>query len=449
MVRETRAPNGEESKRNTETSRRSFMQAAGAGMALPFMGTTEAKDSEQMNLDTADMESYETFEFSSDRLVLGGTRVVGTEGYPTIAAAWNDAESGDEIYVHSSYDAAAAGEEFPVVLDYEEKEVMLTGGHPSGSVIDASHTSENVIEVLGRGMNDYRNNPLVQNLKIVGGGIGLRVRAAPFSSYENLVLYQNGSHGVAIEGYTDPDSGRDKGTYGATFSNCQAFSCGGDAFRTERDAKAHGTTFFGCRATNNEGVGFNIRGYTNKIVGGTTQLNGSYGVEARLGKASLVKGVYIEGNSRNHDFPVEVYGKNADGLAVENCYFNGINPRGASHDYEYVRRGVNVHGTQKLSVRDCVVRNYRDGFISLFGCEDADVYAGSHHVFDAGNGLFATDVTGHGNARTRSNGLILPTDLSNVEPLHEYDMGYHVGGAVEGLACWRDGDWQVMETTTL
>jgi len=449
MVNENQAPAEAESTEEYDTTRRSFMQAAGAGVALPLAGKAEAKDTEQMDIETTQMESYESFEFGPDRLVLGGTRVVGAEGYPTIAAAWEEAESGDEIYVHTSYDAEAAGEEFPIVLDYEEKEVMLTGGHSSGSVIDASHTSENVIEVLGRGHNDYRNNPVVQNLKLVGGGVGLRIRAAPFSSYENLVFYQNGSHGVSIERYTDPDSGDRKGTFGATFSNCQVFSAGGDGFYNDRMAMSHGTTYFGCRATNNDGVGFRLHGYTNKIIGGTSQLNGDYGIEARLGKASLVQGTYIEGNARSNDFPVELYARNADGLTVENCYFNGINPRGAEHGYEYVQRGVNVHETQKLSVRNCVARNYGQGLVALFSCEDTDVHAPSHHIFDAGNGLFATDVTNHGNYRTRSNGIMLPADLTDVEPLTEHDMGYHVGDDVEGLACFRDGRWRVMETATL
>lgn len=438
-----------ETTQDGDTSRRTFMKAIGAGAALPLMGEAKATDTTDMTTKTqSDIESYESFEFGADHLVLGGTRVVGDNGYPTIQTAFDHAESGDTIYVHSSYDAEAAGEEFPVVLDYEQKEVMLTGGHPSGSVIDASHTDQNVIEVLGRGMNDYRNNPVVQNLKIIGGSIGLRIRAAPYSSYENLVFYKNSSHGAAIEPYTDPDSGREKGTFGVTFTNCQAWSCGGDGFRTETQAMPHGTTFYGCKATECGSVGFRLRGYTCKLIGGASQLNQSYGIEARTGKANLVQGVYVEGNSRSHDFPVEIYANDADGLSVENCYFNGINPRGSSHGLEHVRRAINIHETQKLNVRDCTVRNYLDGFIALFSCEDADVHASTHHVFDAGDGLFANDVIGK-NARTRSDGIIMATDLRGVEPLHEYDMGYHVGGGTEGFACYRDGQWCVSETVGL
>jgi hypothetical protein len=417
---------------------------AGLGAAvLSGTGSATMTDSE-----TTD-DGPETFEFGGDRLILGGTRVVGANGYTTIREAWDDASSGDTVYVHSSYDAKAAGETFPIELNYEEKEVLLTGGHPSGSVIDASHTDANVIEVLGRGMNDYRNNPLVENLKIVGGNVGLRIRAAPYSSYRNLVFYKNGSHGASIEAYTDPDSGREKGTWGATFNDCQAWSCGGNGFHTQQAALPHGTTFASCKATWNGGIGFNLRGYTNKVVNGTAQLNDSYGIKAKSGMCNLIQGVYVEGNSRAGDYPVEIYAKNADGLAITNCYFNGINPGPTAHEYDHVRRGVNVHDTRKLSVRDCVGRNYGDSLIALFSCIDPDLHAASHYVFDVDGGLFPDDITDHGNVRPRSGGSILPMALSGVEGQFEGDTGYHVGPEREGPAVWRDGDWHVTETKTV
>ncbi|MBV0925464.1 right-handed parallel beta-helix repeat-containing protein [Halomicroarcula limicola] len=428
---------------DVDSGRRTFMQAltiGAAGLGVAAMSGNAA---------AAEEGPSEPFEVGGDALNLGGTLVVGDGGYDTITQAWDAASSGDTIYVHCSYDAEAAGEPFPVVLDYEEKEVMLTGGHPSGSVIDASHSNENVIEVLGRGMNDYRNNPVVQNLKIVGGDVGLRVRAAPFASFENLVIYRTGSHGVSIEGYTDPDSGRNKGTFGVYFHNCQTWVCGGDGFRTEGDALPHGTTFTNCKASSNGGIGFRLRGYTNKLIGGAAQLNHSYGIEARVGKANLIQNCYIEGNSRAKSYPVELYASGADGLTISNCYFNGINPRSTSHNHDHVLRAINVHESSKLSIRDCTVRNYDEGFIATFSCRDPDFHAASHYVLDATHGLFATDPTGHGNIRPRSDGMILPSDLSDAEPLHDYDMGYHVGGGKEGLAYHYDGEWHLMETETL
>lgn len=424
-----------------ETStRRTFLQGLGiAGLTAAAMGSASAKKS----------SGSATFDTNGNELVLGGRLIVGVDGYDTIAQAWADAESGDTIHVHSSYDAQSVGEQFPIVLDYNEKEVLLTGGHPSGSVIDASHTNENVIEVLGRGMNDYRNNPMVTNLKIIGGDIGLRIRAAPYSAYKNLVFYRTGSHGARIEGYTDPDSGRNKGTFGVSFTDCQAWSCGGDGFRTEHAALPHGTTFTSCKATACDGVGFRLRGYTNKVLNSASQLNHSYGIEARYGKAMLIQGCYIEGNSRSGSYPVDLYAKNADAISIKDCYFNGHTSRSTSHDYDDVIRAINIHESNHLSISDCTARNYRDGFIALFHCEDPDLHCPSHYVFDAGRGLFATDPTHHGNYRPRSDGTILPMDLTNVDPAHEHDTGYHVGADIEGPAVCRNGEWRITESVSL
>ncbi len=448
-------PTDESSERiDAETDRRSILKAVGAagilsGSAMAPASTAGASDGTEPDTQQSIPTQQEQDKTSSDAVDSpgGGRRIVGDQGYTTIAEAWDDAESGDIVYIHSSYDAKEADEAFPIVLDYEEKEVMLSGGHPSGSVIDASHCENNVIEVLGRGMNDYRNNPVVQNLKIIGGNVGLRIQAAPFSSYQNLVFYNTGSHAVEIAGYVDPDSGRSKGTFGATFTNCQAFQSGGDGFRTNKNAYAHGTTFQSCRATANRGAGFRLRGYICKIHGGTTQLNFDYGIEARLGKAMNIRGVYIEGNSRGNEFPVEVYVRNADGFTIDTCYFHGIVSRAVSHDFESVCRGVNAHQTQHLNVRSCTARNYDDGFIALFGCEDPDIHCESHHVFDAE--MLAEDPYRRQNYRVRSAGRILPCDLSGIDGHHEGDHGYHVGQHTEGPAIWRNGRWHVADTETL
>lgn len=416
-----------------DLDRRTFMKASGGLAGLSLFGRSENRNLQQSLSDS-------TFEFGGDSLVLGGTHVVGNDGYDTIAAAWDAAESGDVVYVHSSYDAQAAGEKFPIVLDYEQKQVMLTGGHPSGSVIDARHADENVVEVLGRGMNDYRNNPVVQNLRIRGGKTGLRVRAAPYASFRNLVLHENGNHGVHVELYTDPDSGRKKGTFGAAFYNCQAWSAGGDGFRTEVDAMTHATTLNDCKATWCKGAGVRLSGYASRVVNSTIQLNGDYGVKVREGWAMDVKDNYIEGNSRYRDFPIEVYGKMADGLTVEGNYFNGIMPSGATHDYDSVQRAVNVHDSDHVSLKNNAARNYGDGFVAMVDCIDPDVHMGSNHLFDVE--FEAMDLRAHGNVRPRSDGVIMPMDLSNVQGGYPCDRGIHVRDNGRTAMCtWRNGKW--------
>lgn len=412
-------------------SRRTFVYGAGIAGLAAATGIAQGQQPENTN---QQMNGVNSLQITGNSFELGGRRIVGEAGYKTIEDAWNDADDGDTIYVHASYDASKADESFPILLDYREKEVMLSGGHPSGSVIDATGSTNNIIEIIGRGSRDYRNNPVVQNLKLVGGQTGLRVARAPFASFQNLIFYENGEHGSLIAAHPD------NGTFGTNWYNCQAWNCGGHGFTMETAAEAHGTTYFGCRATSNRGIGFRLRGFTCKIIGGTTQLNFNYGIEARSGKGSLVQGMYIEGNARGNDFPVELYANNADGLSVNSCYFHGVNPRSVEHNHNWVQRGVNVHQTEQLSVRDCTVRRYGDGFIALFGCTDADVHSSSHY-FDSAD-LFALDPNGRGNLRTRSDGMILPTNLSSVAGAHEFDQGIHKSSnGNTGLAIWYNGGW--------
>jgi len=431
------------------------MKAAGAGVAVPFAenreDTSGATNPKQMDTTDIDQRDFESFEFGPDRLVLGSTRVVGTDGYPTIAAAWSEAESGDAIHVHSSYDAEAAGEKFPVVLDYEQKEVVLTGGHPSGSVIDASHTDENVLEVLGRGMNDYRNNPVVKNLKIVGGDVGLRIRAAPYSSYENLVFYRNDGHGVHVQPYTDPESGRRKGTYGARFYNCQAWACGGSGFRLETEAQPHGTVFHGSTVTwcggNHSGTPYPavmLRGYASQWHGGTIQGNAGFGLDARKGGSQGVYSSYFEGNGRLRDYPIGIYVGQSTAFVVENSYFYGDYSTGGMFVDEspntQAARAINFHNTQGGCVRNCSYRRYSDCFTRVQGgAHEIDVNCASHYALD-------TPLLSRGtSARIRDAGMIMETDLRGPDHQgqHVGDRGLHDGSGANpmGPAFWDGERW--------
>lgn len=437
---------------DSNVGRRSFLQTAGAAAALAAMGTAEASTQSPATDPTAMMTegssgnetSYGSFKVGPKKLVIGGRLIVGTDGFDTIEEAWKKADSGDTVYVHSSYDAKSAGEEFPIRLDCRDKEVMLTGGHPSGSVIDASHTDQNVIELVGAGHSDYRNNPVVQNLKIVGGNVGLKIFGAPFSSYKDLVFYRTGSHAVEVCKY-DVD-GTTYGTFGTSFTNCQAWGCGGNGFHLNGDASPHGTSFAYCKATACGGHGYRLRGTLVKLVGCDTQLNYGWGVVARGGYNTLLTGVYVEGNARgaqNDSAPSEIYVRGTDGFTVENCYFHGIYPRGAEHDFDRVQRGMTIHETDRVTVRNCTVRRYGSGFVAFYDCMDADIHRSSHVIRE-------TQLFGGGTGdRTRSAGVILPQDLSAVDGTFEGDRGYHVGSDREGFAVWRNGTWYLAETTTL
>lgn len=418
-----------------ESTRRTFLQAIGLTSGAAMLGAT------------GEASARSTATGGDQWLDLGGRRVVGDGGYDTIQVAWDAAESGDVVYVHSSYDAAAAGEQFPIVLDYEQKEVTLTGGHPSGSVIDAGGANANVIEVIGRGMNDYRNDPVVRNLKIVGGQTGLRIRAAPFSSYANLVFYRNGEHGAVVDGYTDPDTGREKGSFGVTFENCQAWVCGGSGFRTHVDAAPHGATFDNCVVTwcGRDGApGVLLRGYASSWRDGIVQMNAGFGIDVRRGGSQRIAGTYFEGNGQLTGYPIDVYAARSTELLVENCYLYGhyaSGPFAAESDFDQCRRAVNFHGTQGASVRNCTYRGYSDCFVrTQGGAHEIDVHSSSHY------GLDGTQFLSRGHSeRVRDDGVILETDLRDSSEAGQYvgDRGIHDGSGdgAWGLALWNGSEW--------
>lgn len=414
-------------------TRRSFLQAVGLTSGSALLGSAGGE--------TQSLAS------SASSLELGGRRVVGADGYDTIEDAWIDAESGDAIYVHSSYDAQAAGESFPIVLDYEQKEVMLTGGHPSGSVIDAGDADANVIEVIGRGMNDYRNNPVVRNLKIVGGETGMRVRAAPFSSYRNLLFYRCGEHGAVVDGYTDPDSGREKGSFGVTFENCQAWSCGGSGFRAHVSADPHGTTFDNCVVTwcgEDGSPGVLLRGYASTWQNGIVQMNGGFGIDVRRGGSQGITGTYFEGNGQRTPYPIAIYAARSTQLAIENCYFYGYfagGPFAGESAHEQCRRAINFHGTQGASVRNCTYRGYSDCFVrTQGGAHEIDVHCASHYALDD------TPFLSRGHSqRVRDDGVMMEADLRDASHEGQFvgDTGIHDGSGdgAWGLAMWNGSEW--------
>lgn len=380
-------------------------------------------------------------------LDLGGRLVVGGPdalGYDTIGGAFAAAEDGDVVFVHGAYDAEDAGEDFPIVLDYTEKQVVLSGGHPSGSEIDARHTDENVVEVVGRGHADYRNNALVQHLKIVGGATGLRIQAAPYSSYKDIVLHGCRDDGVRVERYTDPDGNR-KNSFGITFRNLMAWRCGGAGFRLEQYAAPHSTTFYGCEALFNGletgAPGVQLRGTSTRWMNGTIQNNGGFGVDARAGTSQMLNGVYFEGNGMAQDRPHGVFvDEDSGGFVLTGSYFNGAYYREPPNGLHQADRAIVVVGAPGVELARCTYRNYSDAFLHVRETRDADVHVPSHTAFDGTEFHDSED-----NERLRSDGTILPTDVrrGSVEGRFEGDVAIHdgSGAAPFGHALWNGRNW--------
>lgn len=415
--------------------RRAFLAAMGVSGTGGSLAELDSDDGALSSDEGKGTNTPPTEALYEDWLALSGRRVVGANGYDTIMAAWDDAETGDIIYVHSSYDAETAGESFPIDLDCEAKEVLLTGGHPSGSVIDASHTTENVIEVTGAGHHDYRNMPLVQNLKLVGGNVGLTVHDAPYASFKDLVVWKADSHAYELVG------GGHTGTFGVTFRNCIAWNNGGSGFRLNTDARPHGTTFLGCHALFNDEYGLMLRGTAGRFFGGSIQNNGIRGVDARTGSNQLLDGVYFEGNGTQADsppHPLEVLlADSTISPTVQNCYFNGVYARDFQIDRQRATYGVALVGAQCPSVHNCAYWNYNKSFLYARDTEDADIHRATHASRDDTHFLSGWD-----NERLRSGERILPTDLTTTDGAFDGDIGFHRRADGEVTLCtWYNGRW--------
>lgn len=300
---------------------------------------------------------------------------IPTGNLPTIGAS----DSIQEQYDHGQ-------RSFFVLPSYErvnDPEVLMfdnpTPGPLSLMGMGASTTTLPPIVVDGYGHEAYKQAPTLSGFSVVGGEPGIKLRGSPFASLSDIYVSSNG-HGVVLASDSEGNS-----CNSVTMHNVQTYGCKKTGFLETRGSQAHSTVYSGCRATANKGHGFIINGANCVIDGGDAQLNYQPGIRVNS-PACSISGVYVEGNGRGENAAhVELYGQDAHGLKISDCYFHGINPRGAPwipSDAEppgtYVDRGVNVHDSMGVSVRDCVYLRYQDAFCAFFGCDSPDIHERSH-----------------------------------------------------------------------
>lgn len=297
--------------------------------------------------------------------------LIGKNGtHDTIQAAWDDTRGSRPLVLSETYDPG--NENYPIEIDVSDSGFVLTSLGPSTVDIGHSDVDTAVMHIKGDGVGSYARAPTIQGVRFVGGNPGLKMESAPFGRLADVVFYDANGHGFEI------CDGKNN-TYGTQLFACQAWNCSGDGFNLKADAGTHATGFFGCSATANGGAGFRLRGYATGIYGGVSQYNHSWGVRADA-PAQTVRDCYIEGNARKEEYPVAVYGKKCHGLTVSDNYFNGQSySRTRWSDHETSMRGVNVHDSASVTVRDNVVRNYGDVFVKGF---DSEIDASGNFMLD-------------------------------------------------------------------
>ena len=370
-----------------------------------------------------------------------GRQIVCENGYQTIQDAWNAASDGDMVVVTGEYDPSE--EDFPIVFDYREKEVSISGNH-SRTEIDASHQNEHILEVIGVGVGDFRNVPLIQNLKLVGGRNAVRARGAPNAKFYNLVAFLQDGHGFVVDHYDG------RGAQGTRFVNCQAWTCGGSGWHFTHDAQAHGSLLFGCNATwngyNGTLPGMTIRGFSTRVLASTIQVNSGTGIVADFGGSITVKDCYMEANGREADHAVNVRFEGVSGGVIESNYLNAATYGSSGRQTNARNRsalhvGVELHNTYRCQFRANVLgrRLYQDGVVAITGSSslDNDVYESTHHYTGRSGGMPNFWARDRG-TRTRSHGIIRPGSLSGVEGMYEGDRAIDANGT---LRVWMNGSW--------
>lgn len=278
-------------------------------------------------------------------------------------------EGFDRVIVGVDYDPSV--ESFPLDFDLTDRSLSLRGAGMNTTRFPGA------IRVTGDGSDQYTRPATLSGFSVDAGSPGIELTQAPYTRLADILLDTPDGSGFRI---APADSGQH--TYGCQLWNVQAWNCGGAGFELERAAGPHGTTFVGCQAAANRGFGYQVRGANVTFHASGAQLNYNNGFEIR-GTTQTVIGdsCYVEGNSRNNDTPVEIYGKNIRGLTVQNNYFHGINPRGANHDHKWVQRALNIHDSEVIRFRDCTNRRYGDAAAAFFNCENVTM-APDTHILD-------------------------------------------------------------------
>lgn len=324
----------------------------------------------------------------------GPYRVGEHNRYRTIQAAWDAVPWGGGGRIVLAHDYDRTREEYPIRLraertgsDWRHKAVVLEGQGMGVTVVGERGTPADTLAVVGSEAGQYRAPPTVRDLTLRGGADGnaaLRLSGAPFATVANVQFEADG-HGLRVAPHPVDDA---LGCYGVRAGNCRAWGCGGDGFRLESGATPHDASFAGCVATDCAGAGFRVRGASASLAGCTSQLNRSWGVEVRDAPAARIADCYLEGNGRAESFPLEAYGRRADGLVVEGCYLHGATPRSTTHGHDRVRRGLTLHESTAPTVERNAYRGYGEGLLALFDCEDPSVSTATNVSLD-GTALWA------------------------------------------------------------
>lgn len=292
--------------------------------------------------------------------------VVGVQRqYETIQAAIED--DAESILVATDYDQT--DESYPITITADNNgswtPTAIHGVGPNAVTVGDPDQRADIIQIHGNG-NHYGCPVQLSNLALASHPEATVVKVACLSSglLENVIIQDSGTAVTLSSPYIQDYTG---GCFDWVIRDTDIWRCR-NGVRIDGGADAHNVLLEKVDITACDGAGV----YAEDCAAvtfrdGTVQLNQGFGFELRNTTNTTIDSAYVEGNARSRDFPVEVYGKQANGLTIRDSYFHGINPRGANHEYDCVQRAVNLHDSEGAAVRDCDARRYGTSFAVSFG----------------------------------------------------------------------------------
>lgn len=329
-------------------------------------------------------------------------------------------ERGDSVVITDGYEAT--NDTWPVTIDTEIR--VESNPHTRIAVPTAGRASL-ILDL------DGSNRPpgiTLVNIYIdaQGANSAFRIQNARFCTLVGCVAENAAEHGYLV-------FNRDHSPNSNRFFSCDAHLNEGNGFFI--DDQAHSTTFVGCRAVDNGGRGlWTQNNYASSWIGGGLERNGDQGLYVEGSEVFTVTNAYIEGNAETASDQVLI--ASAQTATLAETYINGYDVPETN--------GVRFAASNNCSLRNIEYRNL-NGLVVNDASRNTELYRTSHFSLDGSPFLVAD--TGE---KTRSNGVLEPTDLSRVTGQYEGERAINDGTTGPyGLAIWNGSAWVSMLNGTV
>lgn len=319
--------------------------------------------------------------------VLVGASADGAD-YQSLQAAINSVPEGNQVRVLGSYDSSY--DTLPVVVD-KAIGVVSNGTTKIG---DTTNDLDPVLHVYGGTSGKNRPpGPWFRNLQVEGGVRCVVVENMRWTTWVNCHFTNAHEDGIKID--ENGGASNSHALYG-----CTAESNGRDGFWVS--PTSHAVDLVSCTGQDNGRYGARVSTNTScSIIGGSYQINDSYGIFLSQARSCTVRDAYIENNCRAGLEKAEMFvgstGAPSGSITIESCYFNTA-LGSTDHPRDYC---VNIEEGNYVTFRDNQVNSASTmvAFVNIQAGSFNDVHRSSNQD-RGGNGI--PTITSATNAGTRT-----------------------------------------------